>query len=82
MARLEEEKQQQRDHQLKLQELKRNRPIKKFGRKNMNQSEKPELIQKVIVKKLDDNTIDQLTYLGWDFQINDLDIDVNEQIDE
>jgi len=33
----------------------------------MARSQKPDVKQKVVIKKLDEDTQDQLTYLGFDF---------------
>ena len=41
---------------------------KPFGKPRMIRSQKPNVKEKKTVKKLDEQTVDELTYLGFDFE--------------
>ena len=51
--------------ELELRQKKQSKPV---GKPRMVRSQKPNIKQKIVVKKMDENTLDQLTYLGFDFE--------------
>ena len=51
--------------ELETRQKKQSKPV---GKPRMVRSQKPNVKQKIVVKKMDEDTMDQHTYLGFDFE--------------
>ena len=66
-AKEEKEREETAKNQQMMKE-RMNKKVKKIGKMKMTRSEKPQLEKKEVVKEIDEDTADQMLYLGYDLK--------------